>query len=154
MCRVLPLIGVSRHFERGTATSVQKQRWPWQHKPVTACSLCGASQLLRGSVGDGCSEWLFLSCTHTCTRSKSAAVFESGRVVRRKDVMVFETKIGVHLQCFFYNFLFWFALEVGTGWIYGLLRRSCLNSRMLFTGRNELLLVFFFFLFSYCGYSM
>lgn len=77
-----------------------------------------------------------------------------GGVGRRKDVMVFETKIDVHLQCFFYNFLFRFALEVGTGCFYGLMRRSCLNSRMLFTGRNELLLVFFFFLFSYCGYSM
>lgn len=79
--------------------------------------------------------------------------FESGRVVRRKDVMVFETKMFT-CSIFFYNFLFRFALEVETGCIYGLMRRSCLNSRMLFTGRNELLLVFFFFLFGYCGYSV
>lgn len=57
------------------------------------CMLCGPGQLPGGSVGDGCSEWLFLSCTHTCTRSKSAAVFESGRVVRRKDVMALEAKM-------------------------------------------------------------
>lgn len=118
------------------------------------CLLCGPSWLQRGSVGDGCAVNDCFYLAHTWSKSAAVLTFESGRVVGRKDVMVFETKIDVHLQGFFYNFLFRFALEVGTGCIYGLMRRSCLNSRMLFTGRNELLLVFFFFLFSYCGYSM
>lgn len=99
------------------------------------------------------SQCLFSACRHTCTGSKSAAVLASelGRVVRRKDVMGFETKTDVQLQPFFLQLPILICIKRRG---LGLMRHSRLNSRILFTGRSELLLVFFFFLFSYCGYSM
>jgi len=64
-------------------------------------------------------ECLFLARRHTCTWSKSATIsaFESRRMVRRKDVTGFETKIDVRLQAFFLQLPILICIG-GGGWVY------------------------------------